>query len=148
RLTVAVTGARDLADRRDDARVGPAPAQVATHPFGDLRVVEGGLAAHVLGGGAGPAGLGLVQHARGRADLTGRAVTALEPVVVEERLVKRLPTVVGRQAGTGGDVGAVVGDGQRQAGRDSPPVQQHRARAALAVVTALLRGEHAQPVAQ
>ena len=53
-----------------------------------------------------------------------------------------------RQALDGGDFGAVLHHRERQAGIDPPPVHQHRAGAALAVVAALLGSGQIEMVAQ
>ena len=52
------------------------------------------------------------------------------------------------EAGGGGDLGAVVRDGEGQAGGGAPAVEQHGARPALAVVAALLRRGDAEVLAQ
>ena len=74
----------------------------------------------------------------GRAELSRRAVAALERVVVDERLLQRVQLVAARQPFDRRDLRAVVRDRQREAGVHPPAVEQHRARAALAVVAALL----------
>ena len=58
--------------------------------------------------------------------------------MVDEGLLQRMQRAVVGQALDGGDLGAVLHDGQGQAGIDAPAVDQHRAGAALAVVAALL----------
>jgi hypothetical protein len=52
------------------------------------------------------------------------------------------------QAFDGGDLGALVHDGQRQAGVDALAVHQHGAGAALPVVAALLGAGQVQVLAQ
>ncbi|KAJ1684738.1 hypothetical protein LUZ63_020009 [Rhynchospora breviuscula] len=60
----------------------------------------------------------------------------------------RVQLVALAEPGGRGDLDSVVGDGQAQAGQVAPAVEQHRARAALAVVAALLDGGRAEPLAQ
>ena len=61
-------------DRIDDVRVGAAAAEIAAHPVPDL-----------IGRGARVG----AQQALGRDDLAGRAVAALEGVVLDEGLLDR-----------------------------------------------------------
>ncbi len=121
------------ADRRDDVGIGAAAADVAAHQLADLVV------------GLRPA---FGQQARGRADLARRAVAALECVVVDERLLQRMQRAVHRQAFDGGDLGAILHDGEREARIDAPAVDQDRAGAALPVVAALLGAGQVEMVAQ
>ena len=51
------------------------------------------------------------------------------------------------QAFDGGDLVALVLEGEREAGVYPPPVDEHRACAALSVVAALLGAEQAQVLA-
>ena len=122
-----------LLDRRDDVGIGAAAADVAAHQLADL---VGGLR------------LAFGDQPGRRADLSRRAVAALERVMVDERLLQRMQRAVRRQAFDRGDLGAVLHDGQRQAGIDAPAVDQHRAGAALAVVAALLGAGQVEVVAQ
>ncbi|GLX21620.1 hypothetical protein Slala02_48570 [Streptomyces lavendulae subsp. lavendulae] len=48
----------------------------------------------------------------------------------------------------GGDLCAVLGDGEQQAAVEAPAVDEDGARPALAVVAALLRAGEAEPLAQ
>src|SRR6202047_1959590 len=52
-----------------------------------------------------------------------------------------------RQDLDGGHFGAVLHDGEREAGIDPPPVHQHGTRAALAVITGVLRARQVEMVA-
>ena len=122
-----------LLDRGDDVGIGAAAADVAAHQLADFV------------GGRRPA---LRDEARGRADLTGRAVAALECVVVDEGLLQRMQRAVGGEPLDGGDLGAVLHDDQRQAGIDAPAVDQDRAGAALALIAALLGAGQIETVAQ
>ena len=47
-----------------------------------------------------------------------------------------------------GDLGAVLHDGEREAGNDPASVHQHRAGAALAVIAALFRARQVEAVPQ
>jgi hypothetical protein len=132
-------------DGADDVHVGAAPAQVAGHPLADLSGGERRLGLQVGGDGAG-ARLG--EHGGGRAELARRAVSALERVVADEGVLQGVHFSVGGQALDGGDGAAVVSHGQGQAGVGPPSVDQHGARAALAVIAALLRSGQAELLAE
>ena len=86
----------------------------------------------------------LGEHANCRADLTRRAIAALEAVVVDERGLHRMQIVTVRQALDRRDRVAVVHHGERQAGVDPAAVDQHGAGAALSVVAALFRAGSAR----
>ena len=68
--------------------------------------------------------------------------------MVDERLLQRVQFFARGQALDRRDVVAVLHDGEREAGVDAAAVQQHRARAALAVVAALLGAGEAGAFAQ
>ena len=110
-------------DRRDDIRVGAAAAEVAAHRLADL-VARPGVA--------------FADQADGRADLAGRAVAALEGVVVDEGLLQRVKRVALGEGLRSSSPRPVVHDREGQAAVDAPAVDQHGAGAALPVVTALL----------
>jgi len=74
----------------------------------------------------------------GRTDLPWRAVAALKAVMGDEGLLQGVQFAVRRQSFDGRDLGAVLHDGEGQAGNDAPPIDEHRAGAALAVVATLL----------
>ena len=92
--------------------------------------------------------MALAEQRHGRNDLAGRAVAALEAVVLEERRLHRVQLVAFGQPFDRGDLAALVHHGERQAGVDAPAVDQHRAGAALAVVAALLGAGEAEVLAQ
>ena len=94
------------------------------------------------------AGLDLVEHRHGRADLPGRAVAALIAVMLDEGGLHRVQVVGRAQPLDGGDAVALVHHRERQAGIDPPPVDDHRAGAALAVIAALLGAGEMQVLAQ
>ena len=81
-------------------------------------------------------------------DLAGRAEPALEAVMRDERRLHRMQLVALRHALDREDIRAVVADRQRQARIDPPPVDQHRAGAALSAVAALLGAGQIKPLAQ
>ena len=118
---------------RHDVGIGAAAADIAAHEFADF---------------VGALRLALGDQAGGRTDLSRRAVAALERVVIDERLLQRMQRAIRRQALDGGHFGAVLHDGEREAGIDPPPVHQHGARAALAVIATLLGAGQVEMVAQ
>ena len=93
--TSSITFSRFLASGR---RMSPACRGV-----GELRI-----AGQVGRDVAGPAALRLLQHPDGRADLPRRAVTALEGVVINERLLDRVQRLAGGQAVSRPDLGTVM----------------------------------------
>ena len=117
-------GLLGLQHRFGDAGIGAAAAEVAAHAFADALGVVAGLA--------------FLDQADRAHDLAGRAEAALEAVMGDEGGLHRMQLVAVRDALDGQHVGAVVADRQRQARIDAPPVDQHRAGAALAAVAALL----------
>ncbi|ORV96089.1 hypothetical protein AWC13_19135 [Mycobacterium kubicae] len=71
-------------------------------------------------------------------DLAGRAVAALECVLVDERLLQRVKFAALGKTLDGGDVRAVMHHRKRQAGVDPPTIDQHRAGTAGSLVAAFL----------
>src|SRR4051795_7674120 len=92
---------RRFLHRLDDAAVCAAAADVAAHPFADFVIA---------------AGMSLLQQRDGRANLTRRAVAALEAVVADERGLHRMQRSVCRKTFDRGDPLPRVHDRQRQAG--------------------------------
>ncbi len=139
-----------LPDRRDDVGIGGAAAEIAAHALADLLVVEGDVRSRQISAHrAGPAGLGLAQHADRRAELARGTVAALEGVMVDERLLERMQVVaIGCQPLDGDDLGVLVRDGEGQAAIHAPAVEQDGAGSALPVVAALLGAGEAEPLAQ
>ena len=68
----------------------------------------------------------------------GVQIAALEAIMGDEGGLHRMERIAVGEAFDGGDLGAVEAGGQREAGVDAPPVDQHGAGAALAPVAALL----------
>src|SRR5205085_2795456 len=89
---------RRLADRVDDADVGAAAAQVAAHALLDLGVGQLEGAGASRGHRARHAGAILGEHPNRRADLSGRAVAALEAVVLDEGHLERVRRVLAADA--------------------------------------------------
>src|SRR5262249_21964924 len=86
---------------------------------------------------------------RARHDLAGRAVAALEGVVVDEGLLHRVQRPVGRgESLDGGHGGALRRHRQGEAGQYPAAVHQHRAGPALPVIAALLGPGEAEMLAQ
>ena len=113
--------------------IGGAAAEVAAHELGDV-LVAGGVA--------------LLEQLDGGHDLPGRAVAALEGVVLDERLLHRVQLAVRREALDRRDLAALAGDGERQAGEHAAAVDPDGARAARALVAALLGAGEAEVLAQ
>ena len=90
----------------------------------------------------------LVDHPDRGAELAGRAVAALERVALDERGLQRVQLVAAGEPLDGRQLRAVVGDGEREARVGTAPVDQDRARAALAVVAALLRAGQLEVLAE
>ena len=120
--------------RFGDPGIGAAAAEIAAHAFAHaLRVI---------------ARLAFVDQADRAHDLAGRAEAALQSVMRDERRLHRMQLVAPCDALDGEDVGAVVAYRQRQAGIGPPPIDQHRAGAALAAVASLLGAGQVQTLAQ
>jgi len=98
-----------------------APTEVAAHPLLHLGVVEvrDGLAVAERCDRARPPGGHLVEHAHRRAELPGRAVPALERVVLEERPLQRVGPVGADEPFDRAYVVAAVCNRQREAAVDS-----------------------------
>ncbi len=140
---------RDAADGRDDVRIGGAPTDVAAHPLADLLIGQRDpRRGHVSGGVAGPARLHLGEHADGRTDLARSAVAALEAVTLDEGALHGVQAIGNAQAFDRHDLVVLMHHGERQTGVDAPAVDQHRAGAALPVITPLLGPAQAQVLAQ
>src|SRR5215469_10219777 len=138
-----------LRDRRDDIGIGRTAAEIAAHALADLLIVEGDVLSSQIGAHrAGPASLDLAQHPNRRAELSRRAVAALEGVMGDERLLQRVQVLAISQPLNRDDLGVLVRDGERQAAIDASPVKQDGAGATLPVVAALLGAGEAEPLAQ
>src|SRR4051794_9269943 len=125
--------AHRLLDRRYDVGIGAAAADVAAHELANLI------------GARRPA---LGDQACRRADLSRRAIAALERVMIDEGLLQRMQRALRRQPFDGGHAGAVLHHGEGEAGNDPASVHQHRTRTALAVIAALLGAGEVEVIAQ
>ena len=90
----------------------------------------------------------LFEESDGGADLAGGAVAALEAVVFEEGGLDGVEGVALGEAFDGGDLGAVGGDGEGEAGVDAAAVEEDGAGSALAVVAALFAAGEFEVFAQ
>ena len=104
--------------------------------------------AEVGGNVAGNARLDLLEHRDRGADLPRRAVAALVAVVLHEGGLHRMQVRRRAQALDGRDAIALVHHGEREAGVDPASPGDDRARAALAVIAALLGPGEMQVLAQ
>src|SRR5580658_7531272 len=104
-----------LTDRRDNIRVGAAPADDAAHELADLLIRTR------------PP---LSQQRDRRHDLPRRAEPALERVTGNERTLHRMQATVFPQPLDRGDVAPLAGDRERQARQHPPAIRQHGTRAA------------------
>ncbi len=136
-------------DRIDDAVVGAAAAEIAAHPLAQLVVTEryrlrleirSDVTRHAL------AKLG--RHADRRADLTGRAIAALEPVMFDKRLLQRMERAGGAEALDRCDLAAFVLHGQSEAGIDALTGDQDGAGAARSLIASLLCSKKVKMFAQ
>src|ERR1700759_2602625 len=128
-----------LLDGRQDVRIGGAAADIAAHPFADLRIGQGWLGfRQILGDIAWRAYATLAEHPHGGTDLPRRAITALKTIVLNKSRLQRMEPIAVGEPLDRGDRLAVMHCSKRQAGVDATTVQQHRACAALAVIAALL----------
>ena len=137
----AAASASELTDGSDDVGVGAAAADVAGHALADLVVGELGMLS-VAGLEAETCErsprLRSSRERGGGADLAGGAVAALEAVVREEGGLRGAEVAGRAEAFDGGDLGALRGDGEGEAGVDAAAVDEDGAGAALAVVAAFL----------
>src|SRR3954449_1540703 len=85
----------------DDVRIGRATAKIAAHILADIAIRFG---------------VALLDAAGGRHDLARRAIAALEGVIIDEGLLQRMQgAVFGCQAFDGGDLAALMHDGEAEA---------------------------------
>src|SRR5438067_12141228 len=108
-----------LLNRRQNARVGAAAADVAAHPFADLIV-----AVRVIF---------FYQRDRGT-DLARRAIAALKSVVFDKSSLHWMQLFAVRQSFNRRDLVALVHDREGKSRGHPPAIDQNRAGAALAVI--------------
>ena len=82
--------------------------------------------------------LELIKHANCGADLTGRAIAALEAVGFDKGGLQRVQLIVIGDALDGRNLSALVLHGERETGVDAFAVRKHGAGAARALIAALL----------
>jgi hypothetical protein len=126
-----------LADGADDTDIRAAATEVPAHALlhlrlGELDLLPGEMCRHC----ARHAVPDLGQHSKGRADLSGCAVPALEAVVLDEGGLQRVYAVP-TDAFDRHDLSAAILHGERETGVDTFAVDQHGTRAARAPVAAL-----------
>src|SRR3954452_15369719 len=123
-----------LADGGDDVDVAAAAAEIAAHPLADLVVAVR---------------VSLAQQRHGGADLSRRAVAALETVGADEGGLQRVQAAVGREPLDRDDLlPAAVHDREGEAGVVAPAVDEHGAGAARPLVAAFLRAGEVEVLAQ
>src|SRR5580704_5708044 len=137
-LATAEPGPGCRQHRVDDPLVAGAPAEVRRGELADFRLGRLAGAGRLL---LGEIGLGQHQEAR-------RAETALQPVVIAERLLQIGQLVAVGQALDRTHVAPVRLHPEHEAGPDRGGVHEHRARAADAVLTAQVGAGVAEVVAQ
>src|SRR5207253_596620 len=106
------------------------------HALAEFGVRRGRAGRQVDRGVARDAGLDLAEHRDRGADLARRAEAALVAVVLHERGLHRMEASRLAEALDRRDFVAVLHHGEREARADAPSVDDHRTRAALALVAA------------
>src|SRR5262245_18190665 len=127
-----------LADSFDDADIRAAATQVTAHALfdfhlGKLDVGGGDIVRHV----AWHALFVFLHHANGRADVTGRAIAALETVIFDKGSLQRV-RLIGGDALHGRNLSASILHGERVTRVDTLTINHHGARTARALIAALL----------
>src|ERR1700722_13564733 len=118
--------AEGLMDRVDNAVIGAAAAEIAAHPFAQLVVTERyRLCLQIRSDVARHAPAKLRRHADRRADLTGRAIAALKPVVFDEGLLQGMERAGSAEALDRRNFAALILHGQSEAGIDPLAVDQN-----------------------
>ena len=137
-------------DGSDNVGVGPAATEITGHPLANLVIAEFYLFGITqIGRNYGTKiVLCLPQQRYGGADLTRGAITTLEAVVLDERLLDGMQFIAVGETFNGRDLVALVGDGQREAGVHAAAVDEDRAGAALPVVTAFFGAGKVQSLPQ
>src|SRR6202035_1082779 len=103
------------------------------HSLADLGVAKIGMARQILGYQARRARLVFGNHAHGRADLTGRAIAALESVMMHEGGLHRMQSFAVREAFDRPYRVALMEHGQCQTRIYATAANQHGAGPALSV---------------
>src|SRR5439155_17661745 len=126
-------GARRVLDRRDDVVVGSAAAEIPAHPVTDLLR---------------RAGMTLVDAGDTGHDLSGRAVTALERIPLDEGGLQRMKLIALCQAFDSRDLASLDEGREGETRFHALAVHHDRAGAALAETTAFLRSGQMEVLAQ
>ena len=118
-------------DRIDHAVISPAAAEIAAHSLAQLIVTElYRLCVEVFSDVTRHALPKLGRHADRRADLTGRAIAALEPIVINERLLERMERTWGAKPLDRRDLAAFILHRKSEARIDALAVDENGAGAA------------------
>ena len=120
-------------DRGDDVRVRRTTAEVSAHALAYLSRACTRI---------------YLQKRRRAHDLTGRAVAALEAIVLDECGLQRVKAVTARHPFDCGDLVTFGPDRKSETGQHCSPIDMHRAGSALAVVTAFLRARAMQSLSK
>ena len=131
--TVVMTPPRSRRDGPDDVVVPGATAEVALEPLADRRLVGGAAT---------------VDEAHRRHHHAGRAVAALQCVVVVERLLHRMQLAVPSKAFDRRDLDAVRLDAEHRAGLHRLAVHEHGAGSTRGRVTPDVRPREPKPLAE
>src|SRR5262245_13008008 len=138
-------------DRGDDVGICPAPAQISAHALADFLVGQfhwNDDLAHVWRHVAGEARVCFLEETHRRQDLPRRAKAALKRIALEECLLDRVEATILRQAFDGEDLPAAACRRERQARQHPLSIENHRARAAGALVTPLLGAWQLESISQ
>src|SRR4029079_9263659 len=110
-----------------------APTDVAAHPLANFVITVGVI---------------FLQKRNRRANLSGRAVTALKSVLLDECGLHGMQAVAVCESFNSGDFIAFVHHCERETGIKASPVYQNRARATLPVIATLFRSGKVQAFPQ
>src|SRR4051794_35027805 len=132
-LPVGRNGGSGLFHGRDNVWIGSAAADVAAHVLANVVIA---------------ARVALLHTTDCRHDLSRRAITALERILVDKGLLHRVQLVTSRESLDGEDLLSLRGKRQCQAGHYPTAIDQDGAGAALTVVTAFFAAVEADVLAQ
>jgi hypothetical protein len=144
-----IAGGKGLGNRLDDPVVGAASTEVATHPLTNFRLIESDARRRqILCNGTRHAPLNLACHADGGTELTGSAIAALKPVMIDECLLQRIEMSVLSQPLDSDDLAALILHRQGKAGVNALAFNKHGACAAGALVASLFRACTSEAVSE
>src|SRR5215213_113434 len=139
----------DLPHGGDDARISATAADVATHALTYLIVSEPcRRSSHVFGDVTHIAAPRLFEQPDRRADLSRRAIPALESVILNEGSLHRVKLFAARESFNGCHLVTLKCRRERQARQHATAVNEYGAGAALAHLAALLRSRKLERFAQ